>query len=133
MRMRMRMLMTMRRIAVIVMSSGSSRVLGRPCNVLGGTSRVLGGSSRVLGGSRRVLVGGSRMVLFVNAELRRRHGRRGGPFGADIVSGHREAAQRARQLGKRQPGVEEGASTMSRDAREAVEIQHARHYNVPSP
>src|SRR5215510_4962741 len=66
--------------------------------------------------------------VFVNAELRRRHpGAQHFP-GMDMGVAEREAAQRGLELVERQTRVEQRAQRhVARDAREAVEVQHAAH------
>src|SRR5262245_16164474 len=75
-----------------------------------------------------VRVGSAASGMFVDAELRRRHpGAQHFP-GVDMGVPEREAAERGLELIERQTRVEQRAQRhVARDAREAVEVQHAAH------
>ena len=125
MRMGMRMVVGVGMIVGMIMIGV---VQGAKCQVLGARCRVPGASCRVQGARAecRVLVLGTDCVVFVHDELR------GGDAGAqdtlrtDVVAGHREAPERARQLVDRQTRINERAEQhVARDPREAVEIQNS--------
>src|SRR5437867_7408336 len=111
---------------VLRVQVGSSQVLLRSGRVLGRSSRVLRGSSTVLAGIVRVLDGST--GVLVHAELRRRHPGAEYFLRVDVRIAEREATQSGPQLLERQTGVEERAERhVARDAREAIEVQHAAH------
>ena len=128
-----------RQIALVSMVSGvpTSRMFVRVLVVVTGR-RVVRGAVRVLVGMiGRVVVVGMFVVMpatsavggaIVNDEMRRRHACAQHLAGGNLAPGQRQAAERLTQVRKGQPRIEEGAEHhISADAREGIEIQHARH------
>jgi hypothetical protein len=68
------------------------------------------------------------VAVLVDAEFRRRDAGAQHAVGVHVRVAEGEAAERRTQVGKRQAGVEQRADGhVAGNAREAVEIQHARH------
>ena len=112
------------RVTVIVdVLGGSSNVLGVIMNVLAGSPNVLAVIVNVLGGSFRVVV---------HAELCGRHAGPQHSMRVHVRVAERQSPERLLQIGERQTGVDERAQRhVARDAREAIEIEDARHYKLP--
>lgn len=81
---------------------------------------------RVVPVVRRMLVVPVLVAMFGDKEPRGGHTRAQYARRAHVIPRHRKAAERALQLGKRQPGVEERPEHhVARYAGEAVEVQQA--------
>ena len=78
--------------------------------------------------SRTVLVRFSRVLVRVDAEFRRGHAGAQDAIRVDVRVAEGEAAERFSEIRQRQAGVQQRAERhVARNAREAVEIQHAAH------
>jgi hypothetical protein len=100
-------------------------VLGWTLTVLGWILTVLGWILTVLDRIMTVLVA---VRELMNGELRGRDARAQHLPRAHVRVAERQAAKRLTEVGKRKPGIEEGAQRhVARQAREAIEVQHSAH------
>jgi len=68
------------------------------------------------------------MPMFGNGEFCRGHAGAKYPLSANVVPGHRQAAQGAPQVVIRETGIQEGAEHhVAGNPGETVEVQHAAH------